>query len=62
LLNAGSVGQPRDGNRDSSYFVLDLDASTVEFRRVAYDIGATQALMREVGLPRWLIDRLEQGR
>jgi diadenosine tetraphosphatase ApaH/serine/threonine PP2A family protein phosphatase len=62
LLNPGSVGQPRDGNRDSSYFVLDLDASTVEFRRVAYDIGATQALMREVGLPRWLIDRLEQGR
>jgi len=62
LINPGSVGQPRDGNRDASYLVLDLDAHTAEFRRVAYDIAQTQARMRKVGLPTWLIERLAEGR
>ena len=62
MLNPGSVGQPRDGNPDSSYMLLDLGADTVEFRRVPYDIGATQALMRAAGLPGWLIERLAHGR
>lgn len=62
LLNPGSVGQPRDRNPESSYLVLDLEAGTVEFRRVAYDIAQTQSLMREVGLPAWLAERLSVGR
>jgi predicted phosphodiesterase len=62
LLNPGSVGQPRDGNPDSSYLVLDLGAATATFRRVGYDIATTQALMRERGLPRWLVERLAVGR
>jgi diadenosine tetraphosphatase ApaH/serine/threonine PP2A family protein phosphatase len=62
MLNPGSVGQPRDGDPDSSYLVLDLDARTVEFRRVAYDIAATQALMRAADLPAWLVERLSHGR
>jgi predicted phosphodiesterase len=62
LLNPGSVGQPRDGNPDASYLVLDLDAETAEFRRVAYDIVQTQRKMEAVGLPEWLIERLAEGR
>ena len=62
LVNPGSVGQPRDGNPDASYLLLDLEAGRAEFRRVAYDIGLTQRLMREVSLPRWLIERLSLGR
>lgn len=62
MLNPGSVGQPRDGNPDSSYVVLDLDAEDVEFRRVSYDIGRTQQLMREQQLPSWLAERLSHGR
>lgn len=62
MLNPGSVGQPRDGNPDSSYAVLDLDAGDVEFRRVRYDIGRTQQLMREQQLPSWLSERLSHGR
>lgn len=62
MLNPGSVGQPRDGNPDSSYVVLDLDAGDVEFRRVSYDIGRTQQLMREQQLPSWLAERLSHGR
>jgi predicted phosphodiesterase len=62
LINPGSVGQPRDGNRDASYLILDMEAGVAEFRRVRYDIGLTQRLMREVGLPRWLVERLAIGR
>lgn len=62
LINPGSVGQPRDGNPDASYLVLDIEAETAEFRRVPYEVALTQRLMREVGLPRWLVERLAMGR
>jgi predicted phosphodiesterase len=62
LINPGSVGQPRDGNRDASYLILDTEAGVAEFHRVAYDVGLTQRLMREAGLPRWLVERLAIGR
>jgi diadenosine tetraphosphatase ApaH/serine/threonine PP2A family protein phosphatase len=62
LVNPGSVGQPRDGNPAASYLVLDTDADEVQFRRVAYDIDATQQLMREAGLPPRLAERLSYGR
>jgi predicted phosphodiesterase len=61
LVNPGSVGQPRDGNPHSAYAILD-DAGTAEFRRVAYDIERTQALMRKVDLPQRLVERLSWGR
>jgi diadenosine tetraphosphatase ApaH/serine/threonine PP2A family protein phosphatase len=62
LINPGSVGQPRDGNPAASYLVLDTDANTAEFRRVAYDVGRTQHLMGEAGLPTRLVERLSYGR
>jgi len=62
LINPGSVGQPRDGNRDASYLILDTEAGVAEFHRVRYDVGLTQRLMREAGLPRWLVERLAIGR
>ena len=66
LLNPGSVGQPRDGLRDAAYGVLNLDgapgADSFEFRRVRYDVERTQRLMREVGLPGRLAERLSYGR
>jgi predicted phosphodiesterase len=62
LINPGSVGQPRDGNPASSYLLLDVGAATAEFRRVSYDIEATQRLMREVELPPRLAERLSYGR
>lgn len=66
LLNPGSVGQPRDGLRDAAYGILELDDAgkdaTFEFRRVRYDIERTQRLMREVGLPGRLAERLGYGR
>lgn len=68
LLNPGSVGQPRDGLRDAAYAILELNDAdepgqdAFAFRRVAYDIDRTQRLMREVGLPARLAERLAYGR
>jgi predicted phosphodiesterase len=62
LVNPGSVGQPRDGNPDASYVILDAEAATVEFRRVRYDVARTQRLMTKAGLPARLAGRLTYGR
>ncbi len=61
LLNPGSVGQPRDGDRRAAYLLLDLDSGHASFRRVEYDIERTQAEMREAALPEMLAARLELG-
>jgi predicted phosphodiesterase len=61
LLNPGSVGQPRDGDPRAAYLLLDLDARRAHFRRVPYDVEATQAEIREQGLPESLAQRLAGG-
>jgi diadenosine tetraphosphatase ApaH/serine/threonine PP2A family protein phosphatase len=61
LLNPGSVGQPRDGDPRAAWLSLDLEARRAAFRRVEYDVGKTQAEIRERGLPEVLAARLEHG-
>lgn len=59
IVNAGSVGQPRDGDPRACYAVVD--EGRIELARVAYDIQATQKKMSEAGLPHTLIERLSYG-
>ena len=61
LLNPGSVGQPRDGDPDAAWLLLDLEARHASFGRVSYDVARTQAEIREAGLPDALADRLALG-
>jgi diadenosine tetraphosphatase ApaH/serine/threonine PP2A family protein phosphatase len=61
LLNPGAVGQPRDGDPRAAYLLVDFDAQRAHFRRVPYDVAATQAELREHGLPEELAARLEGG-
>ena len=61
IINPGSVGQPRDGDPRASYIILDAEAGTLEHRRVPYDIGRTQRLMRKANLPTRLSERLAYG-
>jgi len=61
ILNPGGVGQPRDGDPRAAYALLDDEALTWEFRRVPYDVAETQRRMRELKMPRRLIERLEHG-
>ncbi len=62
IINVGSVGQPRDGNPDASYLLLDGEASTVDLYRVPYDIEAAQRKILDAGLPPALAERLAHGR
>ncbi|MFQ6059041.1 MAG: metallophosphoesterase family protein [Anaerolineae bacterium] len=61
IINPGSVGQPRDGDPRASYVILDVEASTIEYRRVPYPVEETQRKMARAGLPPRLIVRLSYG-
>lgn len=61
LCNPGSVGQPRDGDPRAAWLLLDLGAGRASFRRVEYDVAATQAEIRGAGLPGSLAERLAYG-
>jgi diadenosine tetraphosphatase ApaH/serine/threonine PP2A family protein phosphatase len=62
LVNPGSVGQPRDGNPNAAFAVVDLGRSAVRFERVPYDVATTQAKIRDAGLPEVEGARLSHGR
>lgn len=60
IINPGSVGQPRDGDPRAAYLIYDTDVG-FEFRRVEYDISATQRRMAELGLSPRMAARLAHG-
>ena len=62
IVNAGSVGQPRDENNKASYAVFDSDARTASINRVEYDIDAAANKIRAANLPEILAARLYQGK
>lgn len=62
IVNAGSVGQPRDENNKASWALLDSDSKLVTIKRCEYDIDAAAAKIRQVGLPEILALRLYQGK
>ncbi len=52
FVNPGSVGQPRDNNPNAAYAIYDKENGTIELRRIAYDIDASQKKIRDAGLDR----------
>jgi putative phosphoesterase len=62
VMNPGSVGQPRDDDPRAAYAVVDLDALTVEERRVEYDVERVVEAVEAAGLPRDTGQRLKKGR
>jgi predicted phosphodiesterase len=69
IINAGSVGQPRDGDPRACFLVYDGKAGSYEkvtFYRVPYDIEATQSKIIKSGLPGKIAEiiaaRLKSGR
>jgi predicted phosphodiesterase len=62
FINVGAVGQPRDNNPKAAYVIYDMDAQTIELRRLDYDIAAAQKKIRDAGLPERLAERLAFGR
>lgn len=62
IINVGSVGQPRDHDPRAAYALWDVDRRTVTIRRVGYDVQAARAKIVAAGLPKFLADRLADGR
>jgi predicted phosphodiesterase len=60
MINVGSVGQPRDGDWRSCYAVFD--GTTVEFRRIEYNIEETARKIFAIPeLDNFLGERLREG-
>lgn len=53
VVNAGSVGKPKDGNPEACYVVLEAADKTlsVTFRRVPYDIDRAAKAIEESDMP-----------
>jgi len=62
VVNPGSVGQPRDRDHRAAYSIVDLDARTVDERRVEYDTDSVIHDVVDAGLPQQIGFRLTQGR
>ena len=62
LSTVGSVGQPRDGNPQAMYALLDTERQQLTFHRVPYDHYAAASAIRRAGLPEFFAQRLEEGR
>ena len=61
LVNAGSVGQPRDRDPRAAYLLIDTEKRTWEHRRVEYDIDSAAEKIRKAKLPTNLWERLYEG-
>ena len=66
IINVGSVGQPRDGDRRASYAILEdggPQGRRVRFRRIEYDVKRTRDRFKQhPELPEYLARRLEEGK
>lgn len=62
LVNAGSVGQPRDGDWRAAYCIYHAAENLVEQRRVRYNVKSARQKVIAAGLPQALADRLLVGR
>ncbi|MGC9315554.1 MAG: metallophosphoesterase family protein, partial [bacterium] len=61
FVNAGSVGQPRDGDPRTGYILFDDVKSEITFFRLNYDIERAVSELKKNGLPERLASRLYRG-
>ena len=59
VINPGSVGQPRDGDPRCAYAVIE--DGKVQLKRVAYDIDATVAHLRNSGIDADVVEMAESA-
>ena len=64
VVNAGSVGKPKDNNRNSCYVVLSAPEGklSVEFIRVAYDVEKAAQAIESTEMPDEFAQMLRDGR
>jgi diadenosine tetraphosphatase ApaH/serine/threonine PP2A family protein phosphatase len=62
LVNAGSVGQPRDGDPRAAFGIYESEGPSLLLRRVVYPVEEAQRRILNAGLPSSLANRLGVGR
>ncbi len=62
IVNAGSVGQPRDGDPRAAWVLLNTSEPEAEVKRVSYDVTTVYEEIMRLGLPQMLAERLLVGR
>jgi predicted phosphodiesterase len=58
IINAGSVGQPRDGDNHAKYLIWDTSNDTIEVKYIPYDIDSVVNKIIRAGLPEFNARRL----
>jgi diadenosine tetraphosphatase ApaH/serine/threonine PP2A family protein phosphatase len=58
IISAGSVGQPRDGDKRAKFLLWDGHRGSVRVCAVDYDFHLTQSKIRALGFPEIYADRL----
>lgn len=59
IINAGSVGQPRDGDPAAKYVIYDSQTYTLDVRFVSYDIERAMQSILQKGYPEFNALRLQ---
>lgn len=62
IVNVGSVGQPRDNDPRSCYYLYDAEKDKGRWIRVKYPYEIAMKKIIDAGLPRILAERLARGR
>lgn len=64
ILNAGSVGKPKDGNSEAGFLLLTADNSHISANmiRVPYDVEATVAMIEATDMPNAFAQMLLEGK
>jgi predicted phosphodiesterase len=61
IINAGSVGQPRDGTPEAKFLLYDTTARRLTVRARQYPFEKTQGKIIAAGIPQLYADRLAMG-
>ena len=61
LINPGSVGQPRNGDKRASFAIWDIDLECVYLHAVEYPVEVTQQKLYRAGWAHYLVERLGKG-
>jgi putative phosphoesterase len=61
IVNPGSTGQPRDGNPDAGFAILDAESGKVTLKRIGYDVEKVIEDILTVHLPEKIALRLRAG-
>lgn len=62
IINAGSLGQPRDLDPRASYVIYDGNRNSIDFIRIEYNIPLASQKIIDAGLPEVLAERLLVGK